>query len=87
MTAPALVSSNTTVATMKMLELDAHVSPLQIHVEIHSLQEMKDCNVKYTRKSLHYRLNYPSWVASMIMYVCMYNNIHMWICTYTICMS
>ena len=37
MTAPTLVSSNTTVATMKMLELDAHVSSLQIHVEIHSL--------------------------------------------------
>ena len=37
MTAPALVSSNTTVATLKMLELDAHVSPLQIHVQIHSL--------------------------------------------------
>ena len=28
MTVPALVSSNTAVATMKMLELDAHVSPL-----------------------------------------------------------
>ena len=37
MTVPALVSSNTTVATMKMLELDAHVSPLQIHVQIHVL--------------------------------------------------
>ena len=37
MTVPALVSSNTTVATMKMLELDAHVSPLQIHVQIHAL--------------------------------------------------
>ena len=37
MTVPALVSSNTTVATMKMLELDAHVSLLQIHVQIHSL--------------------------------------------------
>ena len=37
MTVPALVSSNTTVATMKMLELDAHVSPLQIRVEIHAL--------------------------------------------------
>ena len=37
MTAPALVSSNTTVATMKMLELDADVSPLQIHVQIHAL--------------------------------------------------
>ena len=37
MTVPALVSSNTTVATMKMLELDAHVSRLQIHVQIHAL--------------------------------------------------
>ena len=37
MTAPALVSSNTTVATMKMLELNAHVSPFQIHLEIHAL--------------------------------------------------
>ena len=37
MTVPALVSSNTTVATMKMLELVAHVSPLQIYVQIHSL--------------------------------------------------
>ena len=37
MTVPALVSSNTTVATMKMLELDADVSLLQIHVQIHAL--------------------------------------------------
>ena len=37
MTAPALVSSNITVATMKMLELDADVSPLQIHVQIYAL--------------------------------------------------
>ena len=36
MTVPGLVSSNTTVATLEMLELDAHVSPLQIHVQIHA---------------------------------------------------
>ena len=36
MTVPALVSSNTTVATLKMLELDAHVSAFQIHVQIHA---------------------------------------------------
>ena len=41
MTAPALVSFNTTVATMKMLELDADVSPLQIHVQIHALHRLR----------------------------------------------
>ena len=77
MTAPALVSSNTTVATMKMQELDAHVSPLQIHVQIHILHR---CDVKYIL------LTQPPFMGSFNDYVRMYN-IHMCICTYIICMS